>query len=255
MEPVEQNTSAMPIPRKADPTEGVFETLLIAAGEPIELPAHLARLGASAEELYRVALPEALAEEAAERSRGFALGRLRILVAPDSGRLRHTLATEEVDPRDHFPAWERGAALQSVECEGGLGRHKWADRRRLPSLPEGALPLLMDREQVLEASRGNVFALIGGTLVTPAADGRILPGIARAGVIAAAAELGVAVAERALPREGLLDAEEVFLTGSVRGVEPARSLDGAALPHAGDLSRQLGDALRRSWLGAPAAPR
>jgi para-aminobenzoate synthetase/4-amino-4-deoxychorismate lyase len=255
MEPVEQNTSTMSIPRRADPTEGVFETLLIAAGEPIELPSHLARLGASTEQLYGAALPEALADEALERSRGLTLGRLRILVAPDSGRLRHTLAIEEVDPGDHFPAWERGAELRSVGCEGGLGRHKWADRRRLPSLPEAALPLLVDRDEVLEASRANVFALVDGTLVTPPADGRILPGIARAGVIVAAAELGVAVAERPLPREELADAAEVFLTGSVRGVEPARSLDGTALPRAGDLSRQLGDALRRSWLGEPVGPR
>ncbi|HEX6666449.1 MAG TPA: aminotransferase class IV [Solirubrobacterales bacterium] len=233
----------------------MFETLLIAAGEPIELSSHLARLGASAEEQYGMALPEALAEEAAERSRGLALGRLRILVAPDSRSLRHTLAAEAVDPSDHFPTWERGAALHTVECEGGLGRHKWADRRRLPSLPEAALPLLVDREQVLEASRANVFALVDGTLVTPAADGRILPGIARAGVIAAATDLGVALAERPLSRDELRDAAEVFLTGSIRGVEPARSLDGTALPRSGELSRQLGDALRRTWLGAPVAPR
>jgi para-aminobenzoate synthetase / 4-amino-4-deoxychorismate lyase len=253
--PVEQNTSRMSVPRRGDPAEGVFETLLIAAGEPIELPAHLARLGASAAELYGLALPEALADEAAERSRDLALGRLRILVAPGSGSLSHTLTVEEVDPGDHFPTWERGAELRSVECEGGLGRHKWADRRYLPTLPEGALPLLVDRGQVLEASRANLFALIGGDLVTPAADGRILPGIARAGVIAAAGGLGVAVAERRLRREELDGAEEVFLTGSVRGVEPARSLDGAPLPGRGELSRQLGDALRRSWLGQPVAPR
>ncbi|HVQ58150.1 MAG TPA: aminotransferase class IV [Solirubrobacterales bacterium] len=242
-------------PREGDPSEGVFETLLIAAGEPIELSSHLARLGASTEELYDEALPGGLADDAAERSRGLDLGRLKIVIAPGSGGLRQTLAVEEIDPRDHFPAWEQGAALHSVECEGGLGRHKWADRRRLPSLPEAALPLLVDRGQVLEASRANVFALVDGTLVTPAADGRILPGIARAGVLAAVAELGVTVAERSLSRDELLGAQEVFLTGSIRGVEPARSLDGTALPRPGDLGRQLGDALRRSWLGAPVAPR
>ncbi|HEX5610376.1 MAG TPA: aminotransferase class IV [Solirubrobacterales bacterium] len=242
----------MPSRRQADPSEGVFETLLIAAGEPIELPAHLARLGASVAELYGMALPEGLGDEAAERSRGHALGRLRIVLAPDGTGLRRSFAAEEVDPRDHFPAWEHGAALQAIECRGGLGRHKWADRRRLPALPEGALPLLVDGDQVLEASRANVFALLDGALVTPAADGRVLPGIARAGVIAAAGELGIAVAEHPLSCEELQAADEVFLTGSVRGVEPARSLDGAALPRSGQISRQLGDALRRSWLSAPA---
>ncbi len=117
-----------------------------------------------------------------------------------------------------------------------------------------ALPLLLDRDdEVLEASRANVFAVIGQALVTPAADGRILPGIARAGAIAAAHETGIEVIERPLARAELLAADEVFLTGSVRGVEPARSLDGASLPAAGALSRRVGARLRQRWLAAPVA--
>jgi len=236
-----------------DPARGVFETLLVVAGEAVELGPHLERLAASLAALYGAALPGDLEAEVTGRARRLRLGRMRIDVAPGA-EPRAALATEEVDPADFFPAWERGAQLHSRPCVGGLGRHKWADRRPLEGAGEGQVPLLLDRgEEVLEASRANVFAVVGQVLITPAADGRVLPGIARAGAIAAAREAGIEVSEGRLTRARLLAADEVFLTGSVRGVEPARSLDGVALPAPTEVSRRVGAGLRRRWLAAPAA--
>ena len=59
---------------------------------------------------------------------------------------------------------------------GGLGPHKWVDR----DLVAGTEPLIVDLSgEVLESGRGNVFIVEGDTLVTPPADGRILPGVTR----------------------------------------------------------------------------
>lgn len=242
-------------PPTPDPAQGVFETLLVVAGEPVELGAHLDRLSSSLGALFGAAPPADLGNEVGERARGVRLGRLRIAIAPGSAGTRAVLAVENVDPADFFPARERGARLRSHVCDGGLGHHKWADRRLLDQIATGtAVPLLLDRgDEVLEASRANVFAAVGQTLITPAADGRILPGIARAGAIGAAREAGIEVLERPLQRAELLAADEVFLTGSVRGVEPARSLDGVPLPAAGGLSRRVGAGLRQRWLAAPVA--
>ena len=45
----------------------------------------------------------------------------------------------------------------------------------------GALPLLVDSNgELLEAARANVWLIEDGHLVTPPADGRILPGVTRA---------------------------------------------------------------------------
>ena len=52
-----------PVPRP-DPAAGLYETLLVAAGEPRDLAAHLARLAASLRALYGLAPPPALAERA-----------------------------------------------------------------------------------------------------------------------------------------------------------------------------------------------
>lgn len=244
----------MPIPSTPDTSQGLFETLLVVEERPVELGAHLDRLAVSLERVFGASLPAGLEDEIGERARGLRLGRMRVTVGRDGASTRAQLAAEDVDPADVFPTWERGADLRSVVFSGGLGEHKWGDRRPLSGVAEGTVPLLLDYGyEVLEAGRANVFAVFGEVLATPRADGRILPGIARAGAIEAAREAGIEVVERPLDRDELLAADEVFLTGSVRGVEPARSLDGAPLPAVTDLSRRVGERLRRRWLAAPVA--
>ncbi len=57
--------------------------------------------------------------------------------------------------------------------------------------------------------------------MTPPTDGRILPGVTRAHVLRTANALGVDTEIRALDVTELTDANEVFLTGSLAGIEPA----------------------------------
>lgn len=71
-----------------------------------------------------------------------------------------------------------------------------------------------------EATSSNLFASIGGTLVTPPVSCGALPGITRDAVLEIAAALGVPSAERAFELEELLGADEAFLTSSLRGLAP-----------------------------------
>ena len=241
--------ASLPAP---DRSLGLFETLLIYAGKPVELDAHMKRLGSSLATLFGAQLPPSLGAAMREHAQGIDLGRMRVTVDSSGGEA--TVATGGVDPADFFPGPRRGASLRSLPCAGGLGPHKWADRRRLGETAGGPVSLLLDRdEEVLEAGRASLFIAHEGVLKTPAADGRILPGIARAGTISAAREAGVPLVEGPLTKDDLLAADEVFLTGSVRGVEPASSLDGEPLPSSGELSRRVGAGLRRRWLGARGA--
>ncbi len=104
---------------------------------------------------------------------------------------------------------------------------------------------------MLEASRANVFAVRDGALLTPPLDGRILPGVTRMRLLELAAENGIEARESALTRDDLFAADEVFLTGSVRGIERVRALDGVPLPANGDIAAHLDAKLRRAWVGAP----
>jgi para-aminobenzoate synthetase / 4-amino-4-deoxychorismate lyase len=228
-----------------DPAQGLFETLLVLDGEPVALDAHLDRLAASLEAQFEAGLPAGLTDRVAAAARGLGLGRLRIMVDA-AGRV--AAAAESIDAEDFFPALADGAELRSLVCPGGLGAHKWADRRGLGETRGEPVPLLFDSgDELLEAGRANVFVASEGVLKTPRADGRILPGTARAAVLGLAPEAGVEVEEGRLIRADLFAADEVFLTGSVRGVEPARSLDGAALPGGAEIGRRLAAALRRKW--------
>ncbi|MBW8059320.1 MAG: aminotransferase class IV [Solirubrobacterales bacterium] len=233
---------------------GLFETLLVAGGRPVELDAHLGRLANSLELLDGAAAPAELRALALAHSRGLELGRVRLTVARDGARLRARAEARAIEPGLVFPAWDRAVDLCPVTVAGGLGPYKWADRRVLrrasAALAEQQLPLVVDAAgDVLEAARANVFAIAGDVLLTPPTDGRILPGIARARAIEAAVQAGIEVREVGLTITDLAACGEVFLTGSVRGVEPARSAGGTPLRPPGEPARTVARALRERWLG------
>jgi len=241
-----------------DRSRGVFETLLVVDGEPVEVEAHLSRLAQSLEAVYSQELPPQLEGKMRKAVTDLPLGRLRCTLAPLEDGLQLDLLAGGVELEAVFP--ERGVHLRSQPVTGGLGSHKWADRRGINRpAPGEAGALITDEGEVLEAGWANVFAVRGGTLFTPPLDGRLLPGTTRAALIELAAAQGIDFCEQPLHPNDLLTAQETFLTGSIRGIEPALSLDGEKLPGCGDLSRRLVAALRQRWglsddSGAPAVP-
>jgi len=78
---------------------------------------------------------------------------------------------------------------------------------------------------VSEGSGENLFAVTKGKLVTPPLVSSILAGITRDSVLALAHGLGIPVEERALPREMLYLADELFFTGTAAEITPIRSVD------------------------------
>jgi para-aminobenzoate synthetase / 4-amino-4-deoxychorismate lyase len=232
--------------RHPDRTLGVFETLLVVDGEPVLLGVHLDRLAQSVEALYSQGLPADTAERACLAVGWLELGKLRLTAVPADGSLRVEVEAEEIDAEIVFPT--PGVKLRTHALQGGLGSHKWADRWRIDRpMPGEAGALIADEGEVLEAGWANVFAVRGGTLFTPPLDGRILPGTTRAALLGLAAEDGIEAREQPLHPDDLLAADEVFLSGSIRGVEAALELDGKPLAGCGPLSHRLADALRRRW--------
>ena len=249
----------MPELLRPDPAGGVFETLLVLDGRPIELEAHLERLSRSVGQLFGAVLPVDTRELMLESVSALSVGRVRLTaILGLDGVVNTAVVTAAVDPEDIFPAWERGVVLKPSLLRGGLGAHKWADRAGLSRLeaggPERSVPLLLDvGEEVLEASRASVFAVEAETLITPSTDGRILPGVTRALAIDTAASLGIEVREEALALERLLAAGQAFLTGSVRGVEPVRSLDEAEFEVPGATVCALAAEMKQRWVADDAA--
>ncbi len=213
--PTPRRLGPRPLPRP-DPTAGVFETLLVRDGEPHALEPHLDRLLASAARLYdlrldRMALVESLRARAASES---GPRRLRATLRPDGVLDVETAA---------LPDTGTALTLQPVTVPGGLGAHKWVDRRLVDALSAAvapATPLLVDLDgELLEVAWGNVLLVDAqGVLATPPLDGRILPGVTRARTLERARDLGIAVAERPLSLAELEHAREVLLTSALRAV-------------------------------------
>jgi para-aminobenzoate synthetase/4-amino-4-deoxychorismate lyase len=225
----------------------VFETFLVRDGRPVELGAHMARLRASLGALFAAPVPAGAHDAVLDRARGIELGRLRLTVAPNgSDVLRLDVRTAAVDPGIVFPA--HGARLVELVVPGGWGAHKWADRELLDAgAAEGSVPLVVDYDgTVLEASRANLFIVEDGRVVTPPCDGRILPGVTRARVI----EL-LGAREEIVSLDRLAEADEVFLSGAVRGIEPVSACEGARVWAVGSLTAAAAAELRRYWEEEP----
>jgi para-aminobenzoate synthetase/4-amino-4-deoxychorismate lyase len=258
---------------RPDVCSGVFETMLVADGRPIELESHLGRLAESVSGLFGARPPARLGAEvteiAASRPEPQRL-RVRVRPSPDG-----SLTTElSVSPAPEAFAGHPSspAFLVPVVLPSGLGRHKWHDRRMLADrhmaleLGSHEQLLLVDADgSVLETERANVLALFGSLLITPPADGRILAGTTRETALRAAALIGLDVSVQALSLVELGSADEVFLTSSIKGLTPVIEIRGQKRWTIGRVSERLAEMIWELWRrqagpsqvvgGYPLAPR
>ena len=77
-----------------------------------------------------------------------------------------------------------------------------------------------------EATTANAWIVEMGRVLTPPVAEGILQGITRGWLLARLPEAGIPVAEAAIDLERLLRADEVFLSGTVKGIMPVTWIDG-----------------------------
>jgi D-alanine transaminase len=104
---------------------------------------------------------------------------------------------------------------------------------------------------VTEGTSSNVFAVIAGELRTHPATHAILGGVTRDLTLAAAATLGIGVAERGFTVPELEAADEAFLTSTTNDVMPVVRVDGNRIGSGepGPLTRRISDAVRKQLFG------
>lgn len=196
---------------------GVFETMRAHGGRVLDLDAHLTRLRAGAAALG-LPVPDDLCVEGE--------GVVNVFVWPDRVEIR-------CRPLDPDPAWQPVTARTTTRPAGPpatikhTAREGWEDEL-----------LFVDRGVWTESTRGNLFVVRAGVLCTPPLDGRILPGITRARVLAAARVLGVPTREAPVP-VGPVD--ESYLSSTLKEMAPLVAVDGEPLPGLGPIGAQLRD--------------
>ena len=211
------------------PDIGLIETLRVADGVPQQLDAHLARLAASADALGlpcdAAALRAAVIAHCADAN---STHRLKITL-PRDGTPQIDLAPLDPIARDVF-VLEHPKALPDRDP---LRRHKSTHRAHLDriwqaAVASGAFDALLYNEsgELLEGARSSVFLQINGAWHTPPLALDILPGIARARILADPTLIGAThIAETRLSRADVARADTLLLTNSLRGILTARLID------------------------------
>ncbi len=235
--------------------DGVFETIKVTEGVPFALTRHLARLSRSATGLG-LAEPDldqirAGALAVIEASGRMPLARLRITVTGGISPLGSErgdspvtaiVAMAQAKPPTPtvdvtmvpWPRNERGALA-------GLKTTSYGENvRALAYAAEhgGSEAIFANTAGGLcEGTGSNVFVVSAGRLLTPPLAAGCLAGVTRALVI----EWAGAVEEE-LPAGALATAEEAFLTGTTRDVQPIRNVSGTLLPVApGPITRKAAE--------------
>ncbi len=235
--------------------DGVFETIKVENGVPFAMTRHLRRLRTSA---LGLGLPEPDIEQIRD-------GALAVIAASDRpalARMRITV-TGGVSPLGSERGSSPAAAIVAMAPQSEPAQSVDVATVPWPRNERGALAGLKTtsygenvRALAYAAERGgseaifgntlgrlcegtgsNVFVVIGGALLTPPLSAGCLAGVTRALVIEWAD-----AREEDLPLQALAEAEEAFLSGTTRDVQPIRSVNGIPLPAvAGPVTRKAAE--------------
>ena len=208
---------------------GVFETIALEQGVPIFFREHLTRMMASLERLGITAEPRELVGLARNACQGDAVAGSKVLklVVTEKNRFATVRANTYNDAR-------RAAGFTCELSE--VRRNETSPLVAMKTLNYGDCilqkraaaargidePLFLNAKgQVAEGATSNIFAVIQGEVVTPPVSCGLLPGVMRDFVLRV-----TGAKERPLTLEELMQADEVFLTNSLMGAMPVRSIDG-----------------------------
>lgn len=206
--------------------EGLFETFPVFDGTPAFFAAHWNRLRRSCDALG-YPFPFSM-EEIREKIAGASAAVVRLSYRLESGAPR--LFIQSLAGR---PAEARRRLLPAPVSPHPLAAHKVTARQAYEKSHEEAKRsgwddalLFAKSGEILETTRANFFFVARGTVFTPPADGKILPGIVRAWLLENAPVLQVAVEETRMTAGDLFSADEVFITNSVIGIAPVAEISG-----------------------------
>jgi branched-chain amino acid aminotransferase len=222
--------------------DGVFETIKVASGKPFALTRHLARLARSAAGLGLPA-PDlddirAGAHAVIDASDHVPLARMRITVTAGMAPLGSERAGSPVTAIVALAAQKPPAPSVDVAVVPWPRNERGAlAGLKTTSYAENALALAYAAEHggseaifgntkgnLCEGTGTNVFVVTGGRLITPPLSAGCLAGVTRALVIE-----WVGAAEEDVPVTALANADEAFLSGTTRDVQPIRSVNGSML--------------------------
>lgn len=233
--------------------DGVYEVCEVARGQIVDMRRHLDRLDRSLSEL-RIAWPmarrslEIVMREIVRRNH-VTNGLVYLQVTRGVARRDHVFPSHDTRPAIVMTAKRTRPEVAAAKAETGarvitVPENRW---ERVDIKTVGLLPNVLARQQAKEAGAqeawfvdvdGSVkegaatnawIVTRDGVLVTRPAEFGILRGITRTTLFDVAAELGLAIEERAFTVEEAQAAREVFMTSATSVVTPIVAVDGVVI--------------------------
>ncbi len=245
--------------------DGIYEVIRIYNGRAFALDQHLARLEKSAAGI-QLAVP--LNSQSLKSEINKYLARFTM---PEG--MIYLQVTRGVAPRNHrFPEvrptllfYTRPLVpMESQPSAAGVKVHALHDERwqrcwiksiaLLPNvlakneaIAAGAEEaVFIDNELVTECSASNIFAVVGGRLMTHPVGPKVLPGITRAMLLELAPTLGISASEQPFRAAQAAAADELFITSTIREVAWVSHWNDRPVGagQCGPVTRKLFDAMR-----------
>lgn len=224
--------------------DGLFESIRIVHGKPVNLQNHIGRLLEGAKQLkmrvpsfYSVEFFEKLISELVQRSDIKYGGRCRLSLDRISGGTYTPESNETEYFIEVYPLENNGFVLNPKGLEidlymdirkpkNALSNYKTKNGilyvlASIAAKEKGVDEFLLHNESggIIEATSSNIFVVSNGVLYTPGLEEGCLAGTMRMQIINLALENGIKVYECNLMPQNLLVADEIFLSNAVQGVK------------------------------------
>lgn len=223
--------------------DGVFESIRIVNGKPINLANHIARMMEGAHKLkmrvpsyYNLAFFEEKILDLIDKSGIIFGGKCRISLdrarggtySPESNEVEYFIEVSQLETNNYvlnqkgkevdvFSEYKKQMnALSNYKTKNGLiyvlasiaAKEKGLDDYLIMNTSDG----------IIESSSSNLFVVSNGILYTPGLDEGCLAGTMRMQVINLALQNGIKVYECTILPQNLLVADEIFLTNAISGI-------------------------------------
>lgn len=244
--------------------DGCFETILVAAGAPTNLDAHLKRFTNSARlldlpeppmEAWRTATEQAVAdfvrESGLEPEDVDAKCQWTYTRGRESTGVPSAWVTVRPIPREQIELRERGAKVmtaprgytlaatdetpwltvgaKTLNYSAAMSALRWAKGKGF----DDVIYIDPTTGRVLEGATSSIIVVRGDKLRTPITGGDVLPGTTQAAVFNQAEKEGWRCKEKDFDVDYLLSSDQVWLVSSVRGGVRVTAIDGTKLPAPG----------------------
>jgi branched-chain amino acid aminotransferase len=223
--------------------DGVFETIRVMNGSPVNIENHISRLlkgaavlGIQTPDFYTASFFQERILELLQKSGITKGGKCRLSIDREVGG---TYLPKSNDSNFYIEVEDYGANFFELNAKGlaidiysDIKLHKnFLSNYKTKSCLVYVMAALNAKERnlddlflsdvkgnILETSSSNVFVVSNGVLYTPGLDEGCLAGTMRMQVINLALKYGMKVYECSILPQNLLSADEVFITNAVRGI-------------------------------------